>query len=88
MVTTIIVDVMKIVCMGMVAWMIYHFTMYLKESWKDLNEADKQRKEFAKLLEDIRDDINSLGDACEEFYDKEYMPLVEAIEANGIEVNV
>lgn len=88
MVTTIIIDVMKIVCLGTLVWMMYHFTMYLKESWKDLHEADKQREEIAKVLGNVKDDINALGDAWEDFYDKEYVPLVEAIEAIGIEVNV
>lgn len=88
MVTTIIVDVMKIVCLGMLIWMVYHCTMYLKEGWKDLHEADKQREEFTKLLRDVKDDIIDLCDSWEEFYDKEYVPLVEAIEAIGIEVHV
>ena len=87
MVTTIIIDVLKIVILGMIIPMMYHFIMFLKESWKDLNEADKERKRFTKALEDVKDDINALGDAWEEFYDKQYVPLAEAIEEIGIEVN-
>ena len=87
MVTTIIIDVLKIVILGMIIPMMYHFIMFLKESWKDLNEADKQCKEFTKLLGGVKDDVNALGDAWEEFYDKQYVPLVEAIQEIGIEVD-
>lgn len=88
MILETIIAVLKIVCLIMVIWMMYHFIMYLKESWKDLNEADKQREEIRRVLKDLKDDIAVLGDAWEEFYDKEYTPLVEAIEEIGIEINV
>ena len=87
MVTEIIIDVLKIVMLGMVIWMFYHFTMYFKESWKDLNEAGKERERFTKALEDVKNDVNALGDAWEEFYDKQYVPLAEAIQEIGIEVD-
>lgn len=83
-----IMAVLKIVGMIMALWMLYHFTMFFKESWKDLNEADKQREEIRKTLKNIKDDIDALGDAWEEFYDEEYVPLVEAIKEIGIEVDV
>lgn len=87
MILETIIAVLKIVGMIMAIWMIYHFTMFFKESWKDLNEADKQRDEIRQSLKRLEDDIEALGDAWEEFYDKQYVPLVEAIEEIGIEVD-
>ena len=75
-----IMTVLKIVVLLIVIGMMFDLWKYIKEALNDFEKHDKLQNEIKQSLGKLKDDIDALGDAWEEFYDKEYEPFREKCE--------
>lgn len=85
---------LKIILVVLGSWIVLNSIVGLFVVFKFYDEYEHRMQRIEKILgepaytdrDKLMNEINALGDAWEEFYDKQYTPLVEAVEAHGIKV--